>query len=227
MNPVRLRFIKSILDPTSIRTDNKWLQDLSILDIGCGGGILCESLARLGAKTHGVDASLAAIEVAKAHALKDPVLSLQNPPVYIHGSIQDHDPGAQYDVVTAMEVLEHVDYPASFIKEMATRVKPGGWLIVSTISRTWQSWLGAIVAAENILSIVPPGTHTWRKFINEDELRQHIETLCDESGREWTCDVKTRGILYDPTVGEWRLADSIGGPIFNYFLAARRAPLLE
>jgi polyprenyldihydroxybenzoate methyltransferase / 3-demethylubiquinol 3-O-methyltransferase len=225
MNPIRLRFLKSILDPTTIRTDNKWLQDLSILDIGCGGGILCESLARLGARTYGVDASSAAIEVAKAHVRKDPVLSSQNPPVYTHGSIQDYEPRAQYDVVTAMEVLEHVDYPASFIKEMATRVKPGGWLLVSTISRTWQSWLGAIVAAERLLSIVPAGTHTWNKFINETELRQHIETLCDETGGRWASDVKTKGIIYDPTVGEWRLADTIGGPIFNYFLAARRASL--
>jgi polyprenyldihydroxybenzoate methyltransferase / 3-demethylubiquinol 3-O-methyltransferase len=227
MNPIRLRFLKSILDPTMSRTDNQWLQDMSILDIGCGGGILCESLARLGAKTYGVDASLPAIEVAKAHVRKDPVLCSRNPPVYIHGSIQDHDPAAQYDVVTAMEVLEHVDYPSSFIKEMAMRVKPGGWLLVSTISRTWQSWLGAIVAAENILAIVPPGTHTWRKFINEDELRQHIEALRDERGEKLALDVKTKGILYDPTVGEWRLKDTIGGPIFNYFLAARRAPSLE
>jgi len=83
------------------------------------------------------------------------------------------------------------------------------------------------VAAENILGIVPAGTHTWKKFINEDELREHIEGLCDEMGEKWTCDVKSNGILYDPTVGEWRLKDTIGGPIFNYFLAARRAPSIE
>ena len=223
MNPIRLAFIKSVLDATAIRDSNQWLRGLSVLDVGCGGGILCESLARVGATTHGLDPSRPAIEVAKAHILMDPILCAKNPPVYVCGSIQEHEPEAKYDIVTAMEVLEHVDYPASFVKELSNRVKPGGWLIVSTISRTWQAWLGAIIGAETLLGIVPPGTHTWNKFIKEAELRQHIVMLCDETGKKWASEVKAKGIIYDPTRGEWRFAETIGGPVFNYFLAARRA----
>jgi polyprenyldihydroxybenzoate methyltransferase / 3-demethylubiquinol 3-O-methyltransferase len=223
MNPVRLSFVKSVLGPEAIQDNNRWLKGLSILDVGCGGGILCESLARLGATTHGLDPSRPAINVAKAHLLTDPALCANNPPVYVCGSIQEHELQAKYDIITAMEVLEHIDYPSSFIVELARRVKPGGWLIISTISRTWQAWLGAIIGAERILHIVPSGTHTWNKFIKEPELRQYIDTLRDEEGERWTSDVKTKGIIYDPTRGEWHLTESIGGPVFNYFLAARRA----
>jgi polyprenyldihydroxybenzoate methyltransferase / 3-demethylubiquinol 3-O-methyltransferase len=222
MNLLRLTFINSLLSGEQTPDSNQWLTGYSILDVGCGGGILTESLARLGGKVDGLDASSRAIEVAKAHLRTDPKLNTNNPPKYICGSIHDYKVEFKYDLVTAMEVLEHVDYPASFIKEVAQHVKPGGWLVMSTISRTWQSWLGAVVAAEHILGIVPPGTHSWEKFIKESELREYVMKLKDENGKQWTSDIIVKGCIYNPLRGEWKFVNGIGGPVFNFFFAARR-----
>src|SRR5277367_6083373 len=135
MNPLRLQFINSLLPAISRTTQpTRWLEGYSVLDVGCGGGILTESLARLGATTYGLDASAKAIEVAKAHVRTDPKLVVGNPPEYVCGSIHEHEKDAKYDIVTAMEVLEHVDYPSSFLNQVSEHVKPGGWLVVSTIS---------------------------------------------------------------------------------------------
>lgn len=223
MNPLRLSFINSLLPQSELRDPNRWLNGYSILDVGCGGGILTESLSRLGAATDGLDASPRAIQVAKAHIRTDPKLYTENPPNYICGSIHDHRNDSQYDIVTAMEVLEHVNYPALFLKQMADHVKPGGWLVISTISRSWQSWLGAIVGAEKIMRIVPPGTHSWNKFINESELREFISSLKNENGQPWTRDARSKGCIYNPFRGEWQMAKGNGDPVFNYFFAARRA----
>jgi polyprenyldihydroxybenzoate methyltransferase / 3-demethylubiquinol 3-O-methyltransferase len=222
MNPLRLSFINSLLAHSDLQDPKQWLKGYSVLDVGCGGGILSESLSRLGAVTDGLDASPRAIEVAKAHIRTDPKLYTENPPNYICGSIHDHKKDSQYDIVTAMEVLEHVDYPASFLKQMANHVKPGGWLVISTISRSWQSWLGAIVGAEKIMRIVPPGTHSWDKFINESELRDFVKNLKDENGEPWARDVRSEGCMYNPLTGEWQMVKSIRGSVFNYFFAVRR-----
>src|SRR5579859_3410608 len=106
MNPLRLSFITSLLPPTTDRNPSSTLRGQRVLDVGCGGGILTESLARLGAQVTGLDASPKAIQVANSHVLTDPKLSLQNPPTYICGSIHDHTQKDHYDIVTAMEVLE-------------------------------------------------------------------------------------------------------------------------
>jgi len=220
MNPLRLQFINSLLPTASPPCQpTQWLNGYSVLDVGCGGGILTESLARLGATTYGLDASAKAIEVAKAHLRTDPKL-VENPPKYVCGSIHEHDKGAKYDIVTAMEVLEHVDYPSSFLNQISEHVKPGGWLVVSTISRTWASWLGAIVASEKILRIVPEGTHSWDKFIKDSELREFISNLREEDGQKWAMDLRTRGCIYNPARGVWVFADGVG--VFNYFFAGRR-----
>jgi ubiquinone biosynthesis O-methyltransferase len=222
MNPLRLSFINSLLTVPPERGPSKYLQGYRVLDVGCGGGILTENLSRLGATVDGIDASPKAIEVAKAHLRTDPKLILENPPNYICGSIHDHKPNHQYDIVTAMEVLEHVDYPSSFIEELATRVKPGGWLVLSTLSRTWSSWLGAIVASEKILGIVPEGTHSWEKFINESELREYFNGLRNEKGESWATDIKSSQCIYNPLRGEWQFGQGIGNTAFNYFIAARK-----
>ena len=220
MNPVRLKFIDSLLPATSpANKPTQRLEGYSVLDVGCGGGILTESLARLGATTYGLDASAKAIKVAKAHLRTDPKL-VENPPSYVCGSIHEHNKEAKYDIVTAMEVLEHVDYPSSFLNQVSEHVKPGGWLVVSTISRNWASWLGAIVASERILRIVPEGTHSWEKFIKESELRDFISNLREDDGEKWAMDIRSRGCVYNPLRGEWVFADGVG--VFNYFLAGRR-----
>lgn len=219
MNPVRLSFIKSLLPHPHLPGPSQWLKGYSILDIGCGGGILTESLSRLGAAVDGLDASSRAIAAAKAHLRTDPKLSASNTPIYVCSSIHDHNNESKYDIVIAMEVLEHVEYPASFIKQAAGYVKPGGWLVISTISRTWQSWFGAIIGAEKILQIVPPGTHKWDKFINEAELREFFKNFKGTNGQRWAADIRSIGCNYDPLRGRWQLVDGIGGPVFNYFFA--------
>jgi polyprenyldihydroxybenzoate methyltransferase / 3-demethylubiquinol 3-O-methyltransferase len=219
MNLLRLQFINTLLPASQTSHPTQWLNGYSVLDIGCGGGILTESLARLGATTYAVDASSKAIEVAKKHLRTDPKL-VENPPEYVCGSIEEHSLERKYDIVTAMEVLEHVDYPSSFLNRISEHVKPGGWLVVSTISRSWASWLGAIVASEKILRIVPEGTHSWEKFIKERELREFISNLTDDDGGKWATDMKSRGCVYNPLRGEWVFADGPG--VFNYFFAGRR-----
>jgi polyprenyldihydroxybenzoate methyltransferase / 3-demethylubiquinol 3-O-methyltransferase len=119
-----------------------------------------------------------------------------------------------------MEVLEHVDYPSSFLNQVSEQVKPGGWLVVSTISRNWASWLGAIVASEKILRIVSKGTHSWEKFIQESELREFISNLREDDGEKWAMDIRSRGWVYNPLRREWGFADGVG--VFNYFFAGRK-----
>jgi polyprenyldihydroxybenzoate methyltransferase / 3-demethylubiquinol 3-O-methyltransferase len=221
MNPLRVQFITSLLPPVSAPT-NQPLLNYSVLDIGCGGGILSESLSRLGAQVHGVDASQRAIDAAAAHLRTDPKLSESNPPNYICGSIHNHPTAKLYNLVTAMEVLEHVDYPVDFLDEMARKVKPGGWAVLSTLSRTWLSWLGAVVTAERLIRIVPRGTHSWEKFVNESELRDYYTRLRDSTGHPWAAEVRTRWCGYSPFRGEWEFVDGNGVRAFNYFFAARR-----
>ncbi|TFY74552.1 hypothetical protein EWM64_g9457, partial [Hericium alpestre] len=143
--------------------------------VGCGGGILSESLARLGGRTLGVDASEANIRIASLHASADPHLSTHTPSggtlAYRHASaealLQEQK---RFDIVCSMEVVEHVDNPAAFLASCAELVKPGGHLFLSTVARTPLAYLLTIFAAENVLRLVAPGTHTYSKFVNPSEL---------------------------------------------------------
>ena len=223
MNPLRLTFIKSVLFPLESPTTCKFLKDYSILDVGCGGGILTESLARLGAKVEGIDASPRAINVAQSHARSDPkFIQDNNIPTYTCESIHDHKSKEGYDVVTAMEVLEHVDYPSIFLDELVTKVKPGGWLILSTIARTYAAWTGSILLAERILGIVPVGTHQWEKFIREEELREYFGKLRNEKGMPWTKEMRVEWCGFNPLKGEWFFTKAATPGVFNYFIAIRK-----
>ena len=221
MNPLRLSFIKSVLSLES-PTTSKFLKDYSILDVGCGGGILTESLARVGAKVEGIDASPRAIQVAKSHARSDPGFIQDNIPTYTCGSIHDHKSKEAYDIVTAMEVLEHVDYPSVFLDELVTKVKPGGWLILSTIARTYAAWTGSILLAERVLGIVPVGTHQWEKFIREEELREYFGKLRNEKGMPWTKEIRVEWCGFNPLKGEWFFTKAKTPRVFNYFIAIRK-----
>jgi 2-polyprenyl-6-hydroxyphenyl methylase/3-demethylubiquinone-9 3-methyltransferase len=147
INPLRLDWIKAHVN----------VRDQQGLDIGCGGGILSESLARSGAKMTGIDLSQKALKVAKLHALETSVQGLE----YLEISAEDlaQQRPAQYDFVTCMEMLEHVPDPASVVRACAQLVKPGGWVFCSTINRNLKSFLMAIVGAEYILNMLPKGTH--------------------------------------------------------------------
>ena len=172
MNPTRIEFIRTSL--ASVHRDKQelsaldQLKNISILDVGCGGGILAESLARLGANVTAIDPSKENIKVAKNHSMRDSWTSNIN---YQQASIEDIvERGELYDAVCSLEVVEHVDKPHKFISSCIACVKPGGSLFISTINRTAKSYAIAIVGAESILKILPSGTHDWHKFITPDEL---------------------------------------------------------
>lgn len=186
LNPVRMRYIKEQICAHYGRdvNDLNALSGLNILDIGCGGGLVCESLARLGASVTGVDADAQAIDVATAHA-KDSGLDIS----YENKSAEEID--TQFDVVLALEIIEHVNDPANFVKSVSRRAKTNGLAIFSTLNRNPKSFLLGIVAAEYLLRWVPTGTHSYKKFIKPSELSRFARAH----------DLKTldvRGLIYNP-----------------------------
>lgn len=211
MNPLRHDFIRSC------RESSDDLNSVTYLDIGCGGGIFAESAARLATTKHvtAIDPTPSVLNVAKAHARKDP--SLAGKLSYQQSSVEQLEVPAEgqgYDVVTLFEVIEHIDDPGAFLERVRPLVKPGGWLIMSTIARTWVSWLTTNLIAEDILRIVPPGTHDWNKYINEGELRGYL------AGKGWDS-AKVMGVVYVPGFG-WREVKG-SEKVGNYFFAVRKA----
>ena len=205
LNPVRLRFIRSAID-AHFGGDGKARHPLSgktALDVGCGAGLLCEPLARLGGEVTGVDAAPENIEAAKAHAALSG-LSIN----YRAGEIAAQGLG-QFDVVTCMEVIEHVVDPAAFVAELVRHVKLEGLLLISTPNRTTASRVFLVEAAER-LGQVPRGTHDWDKFLTPDE----ITVLLEDTGCE-VMDMK--GIAFSPMSG-LHLSDNMA---LNYILSAR------
>lgn len=208
---------------------------LRYLDVGCGGGIFAESAARLPGTSSvtAIDPSGEVIAVAKSHALQDPLFQEQGKLEYLQTSIEDLTASSQiattssgkqqeiktqqYDVVTLFEVIEHISLPAPFLASCLPLVKPGGWLVLSTIARTWTTWLTTKVVAEEILGMVPRGTHNWGKYVDEAELREFFR------GREgWggPGGMKSTGCIYMPGLG-WKMV--AGGERWgNYFYAVRR-----
>lgn len=180
INPLRLGWIKDFGQP----------EGKNLLDIGCGGGLICEPMARLGANVTGIDASEKNIRVAQLHAEK---MGLKID--YRCTSAEAMD--GQYDIVTALEIVEHVaDIPA-FIKATCDLLKPGGKIFYSTINRTAKSYALAIVGAEYVLRWVPKGTHTWNKFVKPHELVRELE-------KNHIDITDMRGMVMNPFTFEWR-----------------------
>ena len=210
-NPVRLGYIRDHgarhFDRDAKRID--CLKDLRILDIGCGGGILSEPLARLGANVVGADPSETNIAVAKAHAIESRVT------VDYRATTAEAlaEAGERFDLVLAMEVVEHVADVMLFVNRCAEMVKPGGLMVAATINRTLKSFALAIVGAEYVLRWLPPGTHQWDKFVTPNELEIAMEKshlrVCDE-----------RGVIYDLLADRWQLSTDTD---VNYMLTAERA----
>jgi 2-polyprenyl-6-hydroxyphenyl methylase/3-demethylubiquinone-9 3-methyltransferase len=206
LNPVRLKYIRDWIDQhwQSDECSRTPLEGKTALDVGCGAGLLCEPLARLGARVTGIDASPEVIAVAREHAAAAG-LAID----YRAGDVQALD--GQFDLVTSLEVIEHVADPGAFLKALASRLAPGGLLILSTPNATGWSKLMMITLAEG-LGRIPKGTHDFDKFISPDRMK----LLLADAGL--TC-LDVEGIGWSPTRG-LHLSDDLR---LNYLLAAERA----
>ncbi len=211
LNPTRLEWIKREIARAFSRDgkDARALEGLRILDIGCGGGLLTEPLARMGADMVGADAGAANIEAARTHA------EAQGLAIDWRATTAEAlaESGETFDVVVAMEIVEHVADLPLFLREIARMVRPGGLLLLATMNRTLKSFALAIVGAEYILRWLPPGTHTWSKFVTPKELSRAVEATGLEV--EDAC-----GMVFDPLCGKWSLKN--GDLDVNYLMVARR-----
>ena len=210
LNPVRIAYIRDQAAARFERDTKKLdcLKGLRILDIGCGAGILSEPLARLGADVVGIDPAGENIEIAKAHADEGGV-EIDYRATTAEELAAD---GEQFDIVLAMEVVEHViDVPA-FVATCASMVKPGGLMVAATLNRTMKSFALAIVGAEYILRWVPRGTHQWDKFVTPEELEGALEA----GGLDV---IGERGVIYNLFADRWQLSSDMD---VNYMVAAMR-----
>jgi ubiquinone biosynthesis O-methyltransferase len=226
MNPVRVLWIRQrVLEQirsTSVSklSSLKPFTSLSFLDVGSGGGLLSESLAKLGGKVLGIDAALPNIVVARAHASKQVALSDLS---YRHSTAEQlkSSSSAFFDVVCALEVVEHVLQPHLFTTTLCQLVCPGGLLFMSTINRTNLAWLLTIIGAEYVMGWASKGTHDWNKYVNVQELQAWVETSEDQDGEKLGMQVvDVCGLLYDPWGKQWSLDEA--RTEVNYIVCARR-----
>ncbi len=209
-NPVRLDYIKDQVTARLARDPlvRRPFEGLRFLDIGCGGGLLCEPMARLGATVVGVDPSEKNIKTATVHAA-EMALGID----YRVGTAEAlASAGEKFDVILNMEVIEHVADPASFAATCCSMLKPSGLMIVATLNRTGKSFALAIVGAEYVLGWLPKGTHQWEKFVTPEELKSWLTA-------GGTNVVAETGIAYHPLAGEWRRSRDMG---VNYMVVAER-----
>jgi 2-polyprenyl-6-hydroxyphenyl methylase / 3-demethylubiquinone-9 3-methyltransferase len=193
LNPARLGYIRQQLGQDArSRTP---LAGLTILDLGCGGGLVSEPLARMGAKVTAVDAAAANIEVARAHAA-DMGLGIDYRATTAEALVAE---GARFDAVVSLEVVEHVADVPLFLKSCAGLLKPGGRFIFSTLNRSAAAYATVIVAAEYVLRMIPRGTHDWRKFITPDEMRDALQGA-------GFADVDFAGLTLDISTGRWSVS---------------------
>ncbi|KAJ6804968.1 ubiquinone biosynthesis O-methyltransferase, mitochondrial [Iris pallida] len=200
MNPTRVSFIRSTVcrhfrkDPNCARP----FEGLKIIDVGCGGGILSEPLARMGATVTGIDAVEKNIKIAQIHADLDPLTSSIDYSCTTAEQLVTEN--KKFDVVIASEVIEHVADPSEFCKSLASLTVPSGATVISTINRSVRSYAAAIVAAEYLLSWLPKGTHEWSKFLTPEELVMILQ-------RASISVQEMAGMVYNPLTGEWSLSD--------------------
>ena len=200
INPLRLAWIEGMTP----------LAGKKVLDVGCGGGILSDSMARKGAEVTGIDLSSKALKVAQLHALEANTQGVTYREISAE-AIAAEQPGS-FDVVTCMEMLEHVPDPSSVVRACAALVKPGGWVFFSTINRNAQSFLFAIVGAEYVLGLLPKGTHEYAKMIRPSELASY----CRDAQLEL---LRTKGMEYNPLTKRYWLSDNTQ---VNYLLATQK-----
>lgn len=200
INPLRLDWIHALAD----------LNQKRVLDVGCGGGILADSMARKGANVTGIDLASKSLRVAQLHALETGTPNIQYREISVEALAQEQP--ASFDVVTCMEMLEHVPDPASVVRACAELVKPDGWVFFSTLHRSAKAFMLAIVGAEYVLNMLPRGTHEYAKMIRPSELA----ASCREAGLDL---VGTKGMEYNPITQRYALTTDSS---VNYMLAARK-----
>jgi 2-polyprenyl-6-hydroxyphenyl methylase/3-demethylubiquinone-9 3-methyltransferase len=209
-NPVRLEYIRGQIcthfdrDPLKLGT----LEGLSVLDIGCGGGLVTEPMARMGASTSAIDASNKNIEVARLHANQSGL----NINYRVSTAEKLASENAQFDIVLALEIIEHVADIDLFVSSCASLIKPGGLMIFATLNRTAKAFLLAIIGAEYVLRWLPRGTHRWDRFIKPSELTQ---SLIDQNLK--MADIS--GVSYNPFNDVWKLSKDLA---VNYMLCAEK-----
>ena len=202
INPLRLEWIERVVGG---------MAGQRVLDVGCGGGILAESMARRGAASVlGIDLATKPLRVAQLHALEANVDNIEYREVAAEALAAEQP--ASFDVVTCMEMLEHVPQPAAIVRACAELVKPGGHVFFSTINRNAKAFLFAIVGAEHVLKLLPKGTHEYAKFIRPSELAQ----ACRDAGLSLR---QTRGMQYNPLTERYGLSDDTS---VNYLFACQR-----
>ncbi|MES2612759.1 MAG: bifunctional 2-polyprenyl-6-hydroxyphenol methylase/3-demethylubiquinol 3-O-methyltransferase UbiG [Pseudomonadota bacterium] len=201
INPLRLDWIHALCG----------LGGKRVLDVGCGGGILADSMARKGADVTGIDLAAKALRVAQLHALEAGTKGVQYREISVEALAAEQP--ASFDVVTCMEMLEHVPDPASVVKACFELVKPGGWVFFSTIHRNAKAFMLAIVGAEYVLNMLPRGTHEYAKMIRPSELASH----CRAAGLDV---LQTRGLEYNPITKRYWLSNDTS---VNYMFATQRA----
>ncbi|MDP3809417.1 MAG: bifunctional 2-polyprenyl-6-hydroxyphenol methylase/3-demethylubiquinol 3-O-methyltransferase UbiG [Hydrogenophaga sp.] len=200
INPLRLAWIDGMVQLSGKR----------VLDIGCGGGILSDAMARKGARVTGIDLSVKALRVAQLHALQANTVNVDYQEISAEAMALQEP--ASFDVVTCMEMLEHVPDPSSVVRACAALVKPGGWVFFSTLNRNPKSFLFAVLGAEYILRLLPKGTHEYAKFIRPSELAGYGRDV----GLELT---DTRGMEYNPLTRRYWLSQNTS---VNYLFATRK-----
>lgn len=200
INPLRLDWIHALAD----------LNQKRVLDVGCGGGILADSMARKGANVTGIDLASKSLRVAQLHALETGTPNIQYREISVEALAQEQP--ASFDVVTCMEMLEHVPDPGSVVRACAELVKPDGWVFFSTLHRSAKAFMLAIVGAEYVLNMLPRGTHEYAKMIRPSELA----ASCREAGLDL---VGIKGMEYNPITKRYALTTDTS---INYMLAARK-----
>ena len=200
INPLRLAWIQTLVP----------LHGKKVVDIGCGGGILSDAMARQGAQVLGADLAVKSLKVAQLHALEAGTQGVQYREISAEDLAQEQ--AGQYDVVTCMEMLEHVPNPASVVKACSALVKPGGWVFISTLNRNPKSFLFAIVGAEYVLNLLPKGTHEYARLIKPSELADWVRA----NGLNV---LHMKGMTYNPFTRQYALGADTD---VNYLMATQK-----
>tara|TARA_B100001248_G_scaffold119607_1_gene89366 strand:+ start:413 stop:1144 length:732 start_codon:yes stop_codon:yes gene_type:complete len=210
-NPIRIEYIiekiKLHFNISKEMKNNRYLENLKILDIGCGGGLISEPLSRLGGKVTGIDASEKNVKVAKLHAQKNN-LKIR----YLQNSPEKFEEYNSYDIILNLEIVEHVDDINLYIKSCEKLLKKNGLMFTATINRTFTSYVKAIIGAEYVLRWLPIGTHEWSKFIKPEELENYL----NENNFN-TIDVK--GLEFNPLFRKWKRSDDFS---VNYIICSKK-----